>query len=275
MIFSSPLPPLTLIKLGGSLITDKNRPHTPCLEVIARLAEEIATARRTQPGLRILLGHGSGSFGHVPAQKYDTRQGVHTPEAWLGFVEVWREAAALNRLVMDALGAADVPALCFPPSASLIAAAGQVASWDLSPLLAARDAGLLPVIYGDVVFDRTLGGTILSTEDLFTHLVRVLRPARVLLAGLEAGVWADYPACTQLIPEITTENYPQLAAALGGSNATDVTGGMASKVHQALGWAQVVPDLEVCIFSAEAPGSLLAALLGETLGTRITAGQRL
>jgi len=50
---------------------------------------------------------------------------------------------------------------------------------------------------------------------------------------------------------------------------------MASKVAQALDWAQAVPDLEVRIFSAEAPGSLLAALLGEPLGTRITAGQPL
>ncbi len=269
MTFPSPLPPLTLVKLGGSLITDKTRPHTPRPEVLARLAEEIASARRIQPDLRLLLGHGSGSFGHVPAQKYGTRQGVHTPAEWLGFVEVWRQAAALNRLVMTALYAADIPAISFPPSASVIATGGQVASWDLSSLTAALDAGLLPVIYGDVVFDYILGGTILSTEDLFTHLVPLLRPARILLAGLEAGVWADYPACTRLIPEITPANYPQLAAVLGGSHATDVTGGMASKVRQALDWVQAVPGLEVCIFSAVSPGSLQAALLDAPLGTII------
>ena len=135
--------PLTLIKLGGSLITDKTRPHTPRLDVLARLADEIASARRVQPGLRLLLGHGSGSFGHVPAQKYGTRQGVHTPAEWLGFVEVWREAAALNHLVMDALAGADVPAIAFSPSAAVIAAGGQAAAWDLSPLSAALEAGLL------------------------------------------------------------------------------------------------------------------------------------
>ena len=264
-----PLSPLTLLKLGGSLITDKTRPHTPRLEVLTRLAEEIATARQTQPGMRLLLGHGSGSFGHVPAQKYGTRQGVHAPDQWLGFVEVWREAAALHHLVMEALASAGVPAVSFPPSASVTAAGGLVASWNLSPLTAALEAGLLPVIYGDAIFDKSLGGTILSTEDLFTHLVPRLRPARVLLAGLEDGVWADYPTCTHLIPEITPQNYAQLAASLGGSHATDVTGGMASKVRQALDWTQVVPGLEVRIFSAEFPGSLYAALIGEPLGTVI------
>ena len=271
MKFPSPFSPLTLLKLGGSLITDKTRLHTPRLDVLNRLAEEIATARRAQPGLRLLFGHGSGSFGHVPGQKYGTRQGVHTPAEWLGFVEVWREAAALNHLVMEALASADVPAIAFPPSAAVIAAEGQVAAWDLSPLSAALEAGLLPVVYGDVVFDHTLGGTILSTEDLFAYLVPRLRPTRILLAGLEAGVWADYPACTRLVPEITPANYAQLATALGASHATDVTGGMASKVRLALDWAQAVPGLEVCIFSASAPGSLISALLGEPLGTRITA----
>ena len=264
-----PLPPVTLLKLGGSLITDKTRPHTPRLEVLAGLAEKIAAARRTRPDLRLLLGHGSGSFGHVPAQKYGTRQGVHTPAEWLGFVEVWREAAALHNLVMEALASAGVPAVSFAPSGSVMAASGQVASWNLSPLTAALDAGLLPVIYGDVIFDQALGGTILSTEELFTHLVPTLRPARILLAGLEAGAWADYPACTELIPEITPASYPQLSAALGGSHATDVTGGMASKVRQALDWVQAFPGLEVRIFSAEIPGSLLAALIGEPLGTVI------
>lgn len=51
--------------------------------------------------------------------------------------------------------------------------------------------GILPVVYGDVVFDEVRGGTILSTEDLFQHLAHQLHPERVLLAGLEAGVWAD------------------------------------------------------------------------------------
>ena len=265
--------PLTLIKLGGSLITDKTRPHTLRAGLLARLAQEIAAARRANPGLRLLLGHGSGSFGHVPAQKYATRQGVHTGEEWQGFVEVWREAAALNRLVMDALAAADLPALSFPPSAAVTAQDGRVACWDLAPLVAALDAGLLPVVYGDVAFDTARGGTILSTEDLFTHLVPSLRPGCILLAGLEAGVWADYPACTRLVSQITPSSYLQVAEALGGSHATDVTGGMASKVRQALGWAQALPGLQVRIFSAATPGSLQAALLGEPAGTLITAGQ--
>ena len=161
---------LVFLKLGGSLITDKSAARTPRPEVLSRLAQEIAGARQANPALRLLLGHGSGSFGHVPARQYGTRQGVRSPGQWRGFAEVWREANALNRLVVDALYAAGIPVVAFPPSASVTACDGRLAAWDIAPLRAALAAGLLPVVQGDAIFDTALGGTILSTEEVFIHL---------------------------------------------------------------------------------------------------------
>ena len=277
---------LVFLKLGGSLITDKAVPRTPRLEVLARLAQEIADARKVNPSLRLLLGHGSGSFGHVPARQHGTRQGVRTPEQWRGFAEVWWDAASLNRLVVDALREAGLPVVSFPPSASVTARDGQVAAWDTSPLCAALEDGLLPVIQGDVIFDSVRGGTILSTEELFVHLARQLYPARLLLAGIEPGVWRIYPPPSpgssfarssslhlgqgkMIFPEITSENIGDVLPALGGSQATDVTGGMASKVRQMLALVQELPELEVLIFSGQKPGLVRETLLGAMEGTKI------
>ncbi len=260
---------LQFLKLGGSLITDKTQPHTLRGETLNRLAVEIASACAQLPGPGLLLGHGSGSFGHVPASRHGTRQGVATPDEWRGFGEVWMEASDLNRLVVEALYAAGLRPITIPPSAVAIAQAGKVLAWDLAPLRSALKNGLLPVVYGDVVFDTARGGTILSTEDIFGHLARELRPRRVLVAGLEAGVWADFPACTRLIPEITPTNLPEVASSLGGSAYPDVTGGMISKVEQLLALVQSVPGLEALIFSGETPGAVVQALLGVNIGTRI------
>jgi isopentenyl phosphate kinase len=260
---------LQFLKLGGALITDKNQPHKLRQETLERLVAEIASATARDPDLRLLLGHGSGSFGHVPARHYGTRHGVRLPEEWRGFSEVWMEASALNRLVIEALYAAGLRPIAFPPSAVTIAQDGKVLTWDLGPLRAALLNGLLPVVYGDVVFDTQRGGTILSTEDLFVYLAEALRPKRVLVAGLEAGVWADFPSRTQLIPEITPDNYPELASSLSGSAYTDVTGGMASKVDQLMALVQIVPGLEALIFSGETPGAVAEALSGSANGTRI------
>jgi isopentenyl phosphate kinase len=262
---------LTFLKLGGSLITDKTRPHTPRLDVLTRLAGEVAAASQRLDGLKLLIGHGSGSYGHVPARRYNTRQGVRTPTEWGGFLEVWREAAALDRLVVDAFSNAGLNVMAFPPSASLVAHDGQVEAWDLSPIEMALQVGIIPMVFGDVIFDRAHGGTIFSTEDLFDHLARQLRPGRILLAGLEAGVWADYPRCNELVGEITPENLAQIAPGLGASAATDVTGGMSSKVLQSLALVQSIPGLEIRIFSATTPAMVERALAGEPVGTLIHA----
>ena len=260
---------LQLLKLGGSLITDKKLPHTAHLDVLSRLAQEIASAVKQRPDMKLILGHGSGSFGHVPAHQYGTRNGVRTKEDWLGFVEVWREAVALNRFVMDALSAENLPVVAFSPVASVTASNGCVLHWDLFPIRKALQAGLIPVVHGDVIFDAQLGGTILSTEDLFDHLVHKLKPQRVLLAGLEAGVWQDFPDCKNLTQEITLSNWDNISMGIFGSSATDVTGGMINKVEQSLKWVQDVHGLEVLVFSGKEPEMLGKVLLGAKAGTRI------
>src|SRR2546425_496567 len=113
-------PSSVFLKLGGSLITDKATPRTPRLDALARLMNEIAQARETKPELRLVLGHGSGSFGHSEAHKYGTRAGVRTNAEWQGFAEVQAAASQLNRLVAEAARAAGLPIVNFPPSASAI-----------------------------------------------------------------------------------------------------------------------------------------------------------
>jgi len=257
------------IKLGGSLITDKTRPYTPRPEKLDLLAAEIASALRDNKDLHLVLGHGSGSFGHAAASHYNTRLGVSGLAAWRGFAEVWYQASALNRLVLEALNRAGLPIITLSPVASITARDGMISNWNLLPIQAALSNGLLPVIHGDVAFDKTQGGTILSTEDLFAYLAHQLHPQRILLAGLEAGVWADFPAHKQLLVEMTPGSFAQHASGLGAASGTDVTGGMLSKVTGMLSLVEQIPDLEVLIFSGEQSGNLIRALRGENPGTRL------
>lgn len=276
---------LVFLKLGGSLITDKATPYTPRLDVMDDLALQISTALQAHPNLRLVLGHGAGSFGHVPASEYHTRDGLSpqpTPltqrerdenekNYWKGFAEVWYQAETLNRYVMDALHKAGVRAITFPPSASLIASNGQISVWESTPIRKALSAGIVPVIHGDVVFDEVRGGTILSTEDLFMHLTHVLSPNRILLAGLEKAVWADFPERTRRIEKITPQSYKEVSAGVGKTAAgLDVTGGMESKVQQMLELIQESSVTSVQIFSGEDAENIARALTGEALGTLIT-----
>jgi isopentenyl phosphate kinase len=258
---------MIFLKLGGSLITDKAIPETPRLEALERLSGEIAASLRQRPDLRLVIGHGSGSFGHSAATRYGTHRGASSPEDWRGFAEVWSVAGRLNRLVVDALRRVGLPVLAFPPSASTLSEAGEIVEMAVEPLQKALQAGLVPVVGGDVAFDRLWGSTIVSTERVFYHLAKHLKPSRLLLAGIDPGVFAHYPEDTEPLPILTEEQLSHIS--LAGAASTDVTGGMADKVHQALRLAHLLPDLEIRIFSGEQPGNVAAALLGGSLGTLV------
>lgn len=284
------MPELVFLKLGGSLITDKTKPYTPRLDKLGDLANQIARALQTHPELLLVLGHGSGSFGHTAAKEYGTREGAPAPLRlppfsskmggvprrgeggyWKGFAEVWYQASKLNRFVIQALHEAGIRAMTFSPAASVWSEGGKVVQWDLSQIRNALENGIVPVVHGDVIFDREKGGTILSTEELFEHLARELRPERILLAGLEEGIWADFPARKHKVQKVTRESFNEIKQSTGKATGADVTGGMESKVQQMLALAEAIPGLKIQIFSGEKPENLHKALGGKILGTIIEA----
>jgi isopentenyl phosphate kinase len=263
---------LLFLKLGGSLITDKTGVEAVRAEVLARLAAEIAQARATRPDLKVVLGHGSGSFGHVAGARHATRQGVQTAEQWRGFAEVAASAARLNSLVRHALLDAGLAAVSLSPVASARCEDGRILSLSLDPITDALDAGLLPIIYGDVAFDTVRGGTIIATEEIMSYMAESLRPSWLLLAGETAGV---LDSDGRVIPLISESNLSQIRPALGGSRGTDVTGGMLAKVLSMLALVDSHPQMTIRIFSGLEADQVQAVLLQPDSGpgTVLTASQ--
>lgn len=261
---------IIFLKLGGSLITDKDKPLTPRIDVIEGFAAEIAEAIQRKGDFHLVIGHGSGSFGHATADQFQTHLGGQGEAYWRGFAEVWRAARELNQIMIDLLYKAGLPVVAFPPSAGLISEDKHLASWDTNPIKIALSHGLIPVVHGDVIFDLEIGGTIFSTEQVFLYLAKVLHPSKILLASLDKGVYKKTKKSKKIIPLITPKNYASLLSTLSGSQSIDVTGGMQSKVSLMLSLVEELPELQVQIFSGSKPGNIKKALCGEQLGTMIT-----
>lgn len=260
-------PNLVFLKLGGSLITDKDRAETADLDSLTNLLSEVCKIHRERPNLKLLLGHGSGSFGHHAASQAGTREGVFTAVDWQGYQSVWASAHRLHQIVLAACLQAGLPVISFPPSACVVTNNHKIHTWELAPIASALSNGLIPLVYGDVVCDLTIGGTILSTEDLFFHLALALRPAKILLAGEETAVFADYPRNQEPLSFIRKD--AEKTAYLQGSASKDVTGGMLSKVQLMQNLCKQLPGMQAVIFSGRVPENLSKILGGELVGTRI------
>jgi isopentenyl phosphate kinase len=267
---------LTFIKFGGSVITDKSGREAADTATIATLAADLRAALAADPALRLILGHGSGSFGHYYAAQYGIHRGLAADADWMGFARTAGAALRLNRLVVDALLAADVPAISLQPSTSLRSDAGHLTSWLTEPIGLALTHRLVPVIHGDVAFDAIQGSAVISTEALFTHLAlhSPFQPARIILVGEEAVFTADPRANpgAAVIPLIDGGNIAEVLHGTGKSHGADVTGGMRSKIELMWQLIQALPALQVRLIGPH-PDLLRRTLLNEALdqGTLIKA----
>ena len=258
---------LVFLKLGGSLITEKSKLETPRLDVIERVSLEIARALRDSPNLRLLLGHGSGSYGHYAAKEYGVHRG-HLRD-WQGYAVTSAAAQRLNRLVVDALLRRGVPVVSVQPSASALCRSGELLEMAVFPARMLLDRGLIPLLYGDVALDEEQGCTIVSTEQVFAHLAQSLRPDRMVIVGEVDGVFTGDPKRDKdasAIPVISSLDVNQVMGLLAGSRDVDVTGGMRSKVMILFKLIEEQPQLIIRLISGMREGAIEAALKGEADG---------
>ena len=119
-----------VLKLGGSVITEKNKVATANLDAIERLAGEIAQSKVTN----LILVHGGGSFGHPIAKKYNLSEGYTTPSQVIGFSETHLAMTQLNSLVIEALIKHNVNAVVVQPSSCVVTKAGRIQRMELTPI---------------------------------------------------------------------------------------------------------------------------------------------
>jgi len=257
---------LVFLKLGGSVITDKRSPRSLRRDTIVRLGREIRAACMGGR-VRTLIGHGGGSFAHVPAHKHRVKEGLPWGGRWQGYWHTRRAVMDLNARVVDALADGGLRVHAVQPSASALARDGALVRMESGVIQGLLDAGERPMVFGDAILDESLGFTIISTEDLFSHLARRLRPRRMVLACDVQGVFTADPRAdpqAAVIPRIASA--ASTRPRLGGSPGTDVTGGMMHKVTALCALARACPECEVRIVSGLVPGVITDAIAGRFEG---------
>ncbi|KAF3890508.1 MULTISPECIES: isopentenyl phosphate kinase [Nostocales] len=263
---------LVLIKLGGSLITDKEKPYTARPEVMQRLAREIHYIRAQNPNLKLIIGNGAGSFGHQSAKKYNTIEGFVSPSEKMGFCLVHQDVLDLNLLLAKIFLQTGLPVVSLPPVTMVVTENQKLIERNFSCIDNSLATDLIPLVFGDVVLDKEIGGTILSTDTLLAELAKYfLKQNQDKIILINAG---DYPGVRDrkgdVISLITKSNYCEIETALGLSHSVDVTGGMKKKVEEFLAISSL--GIDCWILDGSIPENLVRAVLGKpTSGTLIRA----
>jgi isopentenyl phosphate kinase len=243
-----------ILKIGGSILTDKNRELTARPEEISRLAKEISAHPEN-----LVLVHGAGSFGHIPARKYGLPQKFNRQ----GLRVTHRSVVMLCDMVVEALGQAGIDSLPVHPLSCLLLREGRIETFFLDHLLEMQKDGILPVLHGDVAMDAARGAAIVSGDQLVAYLAVALHAEVVAVGSNVDGVLVS----SKPLPRITRKELSQFESAIGGSAGVDVTGGMRGKLLELLDLADL--GIESVIFNAKTAGNVARVLLGECVGTRI------
>lgn len=241
---------MIVLKLGGSVITDKDREETVGEELLAALAGVLGGYEGD-----LVVVHGGGSFGHPAAAAHGVSRtdGTRSAEGVRGI------HAAMNRLndrVVDALADEGVPAVSVHPFSMAHRSQEGELSLPTEGIETILGEGFVPVLHGDVVPHRGEGATVVSGDELVVALAEGLDADGVGLCSTVPGVLDD---TGNVIDEITS--YDDVADYLGESESTDVTGGMAAKVQTLLEL-----DAPASVFG---PNDLDRFLANGSAGTRI------
>ncbi len=258
-----------VLKLGGSVITVKEKPFTPNKEAIARLANEIKWAEVKS----LILIHGGGSFGHPLAEEYKIKEGYKDSSQIVGFSKTRQAMASLNKVVLDALIQEGVPAVAIQPSAFVVTNNSRIRRIEMETILGLLKLGVMPVLYGDAVLDSTLGFTILSGDQLTSKIASELGAEKIVMGVDVDGLYTADPKVyprARLIQRITIEELKRLQHKIGKAEVTDVTGGMLGKVLELI--PAVAQGIKAIIVNASNPNNVYKALRGEEVtGTIIEA----
>jgi isopentenyl phosphate kinase len=264
---------LIFVKFGGSLITEKNTPYTINYRALTRIVKELKETIERDPQLQLLVGHGGGSFPHPVADSFKTAEGFVHATSVRGFALCQNAASTLNRIVVDLMVDYAIDAVSIQPSACCVTTEGKIADFFTQPIEVAITDGLVPVVFGDCVFDTVKGCSIVSTEQIFSYLSGALQPSRVLVVGLVDGVYTADPQKDEnarLIPTIEGDQFGSVESYLSGSYSVDVTGGMSTKVKELVEIAKRGIECEIL---SGASGNIKNALAGQRgIGTRIRPG---
>lgn len=247
-----------IIKLGGSVITLKDKFESANIPAIRRITFELLEVKSLFP---LIIVHGGGSFGHPHAYKYKLHEGFKSNNQLFGVIKTREAMLRLNNIVCNELLNAGFQPFSFQPSSFIVTRSGEIEIAEISLIEWAMKLGFTPVLYGDIVLDYEHGFYILSGDKICSYLVTKFNVEKVVFACDVDGIYTSDPKkdpTAKLIRRLTLNDISKFLDSVGSTYTFDVTGGMRNKLIETR--KIVSMGIEVRIVNALVPGRLISAI---------------
>lgn len=249
---------MIVIKLGGSVITDKSRYREFRKELVGRLCREIKAS-----GKDVMVVHGAGSFGHIVAKEGRLNDGFEDASQIPALAQTCYDTRDLSSMVVKELIDAGIPAVSVPTGSCFWMDDRVLKIQDDYVLRSMRDKGIMPVLFGDVVQDRKLGFAICSGDQIVERLADLFDAERVIFVSDVDGLYDSDPKSNPSAKLLDVVNRDSLENVSTDSSVSDVTGGVRSKIETMLRMCSGKRD---CILmNGTKKGRLLSLLNGEAI----------
>ena len=256
-----------IIKLGGSVITDKTREDSYRSDVVNNLSKQIYKAKK-----QTILIHGAGSFGHILAKKYSLNNGYKNSNQIIGFSMTHEKVQELNSLFLKTLHKNKIPAVSIPPHVLLKLNNHKLSNFDFNIFKDYLEMKFIPVTFGDVVLDEKLGFSICSGDLLMEVLASEFKPEKAVFVIDEDGLYTSNPKSdknAKLIESLSIKEFERLSTSL--DSHADVTGGMGGKLETIKKIAE--KGIDTILVNGNKPDRLYKILIGKESKSTIIHGR--
>ncbi|MCH8323912.1 MAG: gamma-glutamyl kinase [Thaumarchaeota archaeon] len=209
---------MILIKLGGSIITNKEKPLSPRKKSIDKIVRALKKIDES-----IIVVHGGGSYGHYWSVKYN----MHTKPANYnihGVSVVKNSMVELNKIILDSFLKNKLNPYCLPPTDFIFGNKPIIKK--VKEIEKIAKTNLIPITFGDALWFGKKKSYILSGDKIMSVLANILKPRLCVFVLNVDGLYSD-PKTKKLIRELKGEK-PLII-----KSSKDVTGGMKRKVDEA------------------------------------------
>ena len=273
MLYLANKKPIIIIKLGGSILTDKNTPYSMRNKVIDSLISQISDYYRTSNQPKLIIIHGAGSFGHPIANSFSIQNGLNQniPNQILGLTKTHQSVKKLNTKIVDDLLNRDMPVLSLTTSSVFVQEDSGLKFTGIKQIESLLDLGMIPILYGDILLHVSKNFSIISGDRVIFEICKSFissvdtnyKVDKIIFCFDQDGIIiSKNEKDSEVIQNIKSKDM-DLLSLKNYENSIDVTGNIRGKLQEIKKICEL--GIPVQLLNGQKPNLLIKALKKEKI----------